>query len=283
MADYLTPSERILLDNPPYTLSISHDSLIAPKRRRNNAKPPPRPSNGWILFRTNFVKKLRKCSDKPFTIQEASRLAGKAWKSQPPSVINYFTALAKEARQAHKAEYPGYNYKPGPKKTKSKKLIFKQVNADKFKKQTNNNADKKERVVSDQSDNFGQPSDEQPITVDVCEQPSSDEIYLSPLVEISQSLSNVFDHSGGEPVDYVCPIPNGSNLVDDCGMYVYYYELVPNNYDNQQQLQQFNSPGIVASQFYNGCLNDVIVTDFGIPIIISAIRLDEISESLQFN
>ncbi|CAG8530546.1 5307_t:CDS:1 [Paraglomus brasilianum] len=258
--DRLTPHEHNLLEHPPYTLSIPRDTLIDPRRRQNNGQDskPPRPSNRWILFRTNFASRLRSHPEISYNIQDVSRMASKEWQNQPILVKQYFNTLAKLARQWHKKAYPGYNYKPKrPKQNKKKNWLFREVNKDKFTKRgtDENNANEKkqkERRAGNQLDNSAQLNDnEQLQPLDECEQ-------LPALDEFPQLNAYVYSIES-EPVD---PILNGYTHAD-----VDEY-APPNEYfaciDGQQQ-QQHNSLygvseslwyGVVDNGFYGGVYSD---------------------------
>ncbi|CAG8678373.1 1235_t:CDS:1, partial [Paraglomus brasilianum] len=123
----LTSDERNLLNNPPYALNIPLRSLTNPKRRNRNLKPP-RPSNPWILFRTNFANMLRSLyPENSYSIQDVSRMASEDWQNQPIIVKHYFNTLAKFALQRHKETYSGYVYRPRPKQLKKKNWSFREV------------------------------------------------------------------------------------------------------------------------------------------------------------
>ncbi|CAG8528421.1 6564_t:CDS:1 [Paraglomus occultum] len=158
--DTLTSHERNLLDNPPYALSMSLNSLTNPGRRQNenqNSKFP-RPSNSWIIFRTNFASRLR--SQYPnalYKVQDVSRLASMEWNSLPILVKKYFDILAKLALQRHKKTYLGYIYKPNRmKQNKKKNWTFKEVNRAKFIEREIDNNNKQEEAGK-QMDNSTQP------------------------------------------------------------------------------------------------------------------------------
>ncbi|CAG8596680.1 3510_t:CDS:1 [Paraglomus occultum] len=144
----LTSHEYDILLNPPYTLSVSLDSLIKPKRgrNRNHCSKPPRPSNSWILFRTNFTSRLRsQYPENSYSIVDISRMAGKDWESQPTTVKQYFCALSKLADKRHKETYSDYTFRPEKsKRNKRKNLLFKEVDKAKL-IQDGNNATKMTR------------------------------------------------------------------------------------------------------------------------------------------
>ncbi|CAG8567166.1 3095_t:CDS:1 [Paraglomus brasilianum] len=154
----LTPTELELFCNPPYTLTISYDILLKPtgKRRKNSNKKslPPRPQNGWILFRRDFESRVRsQCPDVLHTLKEISKMAAESWKSQPEEVKQYFNVLSKLALHKHKVMYPEYIY--NPKKFKNgENFIFKHLDKDKIAKSYNSKASlSKKAKASDLSNN----------------------------------------------------------------------------------------------------------------------------------
>ncbi|CAG8530608.1 5310_t:CDS:1 [Paraglomus brasilianum] len=165
----LTSHERNLVFNPPYTLNIPLDSLINPRRRRNKNQysRPPRPSNPWIFFRTNFASRLRsQNSGNSYSIQDVSRIAGEDWKSQPIVVKQYFDALSKLALERHKETYSGYIYRPKrAKQNKRKNWLFREVDKAKFIERSidENNVTKKkqERRANVQLDNSVQMNEDE--------------------------------------------------------------------------------------------------------------------------
>ncbi|CAG8671533.1 2327_t:CDS:1, partial [Paraglomus occultum] len=135
--------ELELFRNPPYTLNMSYDCILNPmrKQRKNNNKKslPPRPQNGWILFRRNFQSQRSQCPGRPNTLKEISKLAAESWKIQPKEVKQYFNILSKIASHKHKTMYPEYVY--NPKKFRSgDSFIFRHVDKDKIVKSRNSKA-----------------------------------------------------------------------------------------------------------------------------------------------
>ncbi|CAG8556880.1 3649_t:CDS:1 [Paraglomus occultum] len=136
----LSSFERNLIRTPPYTLTLSPESLLDPtkkcrKNRVRKSTTPPRPQNAWVIFRKNFEGRLRaQDRNKTYTIQEISKMAGKDWKNQPMEVKQYFDALSKLAQQRHKMTYPDYSYKPKRNKTEKKQAgwSFKEISKEKL-------------------------------------------------------------------------------------------------------------------------------------------------------
>ena len=144
----LTSHEYNILLNPPYTLNVSLDSLIEPKRGRNQNQrsKPPRSSNPWILFRSNFASGLRsQYPENSYHIGDISRMASEDWKSQSTTVKQYFYALSKLALKRHKETYSDYTFRPKrSKQNKRKNWSFREVDTAKF-MQDEDNATKKIR------------------------------------------------------------------------------------------------------------------------------------------
>ncbi|KAK0440275.1 hypothetical protein EV421DRAFT_1737347 [Armillaria borealis] len=70
----------------------------------------PRPSNAYIIFRSEFVALHKESLSK--TQQKASKLAGAAWRQLPKEIKDHYKGLAKERKEEHARAYPGYKYKP---------------------------------------------------------------------------------------------------------------------------------------------------------------------------
>ncbi|PBK89552.1 hypothetical protein ARMGADRAFT_1167339 [Armillaria gallica] len=70
----------------------------------------PRPSNAYIIFRSEFVALNKESLSK--TQQKASKLAGAAWRELPKESQDYYRDLAKQRKEEHARAHPGYKYKP---------------------------------------------------------------------------------------------------------------------------------------------------------------------------
>ncbi|PBK66119.1 hypothetical protein ARMSODRAFT_852132, partial [Armillaria solidipes] len=70
----------------------------------------PRPSNAYIIFRSEFVALNKESLSK--TQQKASKLAGAAWRQLPKESQDYYRDLAKQRKEEHARAHPGYKYKP---------------------------------------------------------------------------------------------------------------------------------------------------------------------------
>ncbi|CAG8530526.1 5306_t:CDS:1 [Paraglomus brasilianum] len=224
-ADTLTPYEHNLLFNPPYILNITLDCLIDPRRRQSNGQDskPPRPSNSWILFRTNFASGLQ--SQDSNCVQHVSKMASKDWKNQPMVVKQYFNALAKLARQWHKEAYPGYTFRPRrQKQNKEKNWSFIEVNKDRFIERNEKKQKGRKIKTGDHLDNSAQLNNgEQTQTLGGCEQ--------HPALGESAPLNESVNLIESEPIDYGHPMLNGykvTEISDD-------YEIIPYTYIEEQQ------------------------------------------------
>ncbi|CAG8544503.1 1604_t:CDS:2 [Ambispora gerdemannii] len=101
-----------MLRDPPYKLTLSIDELLAPaKKTRKNKRPkdsnslekPPRPQNGWVIFRKDYEAKLRLLNpNATYKIQDISKECGVEWRSQPSEVKKYFDLLQRIAFEKHK-------------------------------------------------------------------------------------------------------------------------------------------------------------------------------------
>ncbi|KAK0235023.1 hypothetical protein EDD85DRAFT_909646 [Armillaria nabsnona] len=70
----------------------------------------PRPSNAYIIFRSEFVALNKESLSK--TQRKASKLAGAAWRKLPKENRDYYRDLAKQRKEGHARAHPGYKYKP---------------------------------------------------------------------------------------------------------------------------------------------------------------------------
>ncbi|CAG8464759.1 13487_t:CDS:1 [Ambispora gerdemannii] len=127
--EYLTETERQLLNEPPYDLTLTIEELTKPaKKKRDNSDKPPRPQNSWIIFRKDYEANLRLRS--PGVKQEIKHTAKECslmWKSQPSEVKHFFKTLGKMAYENHKHIYPNYKYKPkNAKDLNYKNFIFRE-------------------------------------------------------------------------------------------------------------------------------------------------------------
>ncbi|CAG8479688.1 1627_t:CDS:2 [Ambispora gerdemannii] len=127
--EYLSETERKLLNKCPYTLTLTIEELTKPaKKIRNNCDKPPRPQNSWIIFRKDFEANIRLRS--PGVKQKVKNTANECslkWKLQSSEVKDFFKILEKMACENHKRIYPNYKYKPkNAKNSNCKELRFRE-------------------------------------------------------------------------------------------------------------------------------------------------------------
>ncbi|CAG8486778.1 10777_t:CDS:1 [Paraglomus occultum] len=119
----LSPKDQALLANPPYPLTLCLEELVAPgtkprKSRRKDDSTPPRPQNGFIIFRKDCDAKLQLIyPDGTFNSQIICKKVGEEWRRQPPVVKKFFQILQKIAFEKHKELYPDYKYTPKKRKS----------------------------------------------------------------------------------------------------------------------------------------------------------------------
>ncbi|KAK0234986.1 hypothetical protein EDD85DRAFT_841357, partial [Armillaria nabsnona] len=93
------------------TLVSSYPSSPASSPSTQSDEPHiPRPSNAYIIFRSEFVALNKESLSK--TQQKASKLAGAAWRRLPKEIQDHYKGLAKERKEEHARAYPGYKFKP---------------------------------------------------------------------------------------------------------------------------------------------------------------------------
>ncbi|CAG8433741.1 11071_t:CDS:1 [Ambispora gerdemannii] len=127
--EYLTETERQLLNEPPYELTLTIEELTKPaKKKSDNSDKPPRPQNSWIIFRKDCEANLRlRSPDVKQKVKHTAMECSLKWKSQPSEVKHFFKALEKIAHENHKHIYPNYKYKPkNAKDLNYKKFIFRE-------------------------------------------------------------------------------------------------------------------------------------------------------------
>ncbi|CAG8615006.1 10089_t:CDS:1 [Ambispora gerdemannii] len=127
--EYLTETERQLLNEPPYDLTLPIEELTKPaKKKRDSSDKPPRPQNSWIIFRKDYEANLRLCSpDVKQKVKHTAKECSLKWKSQPSEVKHFFKTLEKIAYENHKHIYPNYKYKPkNAKDLNYKNFIFRE-------------------------------------------------------------------------------------------------------------------------------------------------------------
>ncbi|CAG8691838.1 945_t:CDS:2, partial [Ambispora gerdemannii] len=127
--EYLTETERQLINKPPYQLTLSIEELTKPaKKNRDNSDKPPRTQNSWIIFRKDYEANLRRRSpDVKQEVKHTAKECSLEWKSQPSEVKHLFKTLEKIAYENHKHIYPNYKNKPkNVKDLNHKKFIFRE-------------------------------------------------------------------------------------------------------------------------------------------------------------
>ncbi|KAG9304955.1 hypothetical protein G9A89_003124 [Geosiphon pyriformis] len=125
--DRLSSEDIMLLQDPPYKLTLPINELLAPAKRTRKInkklaqtgglteedEKPPRPQNGWVIFRKDYEAKLRELNpEETYKIQDISKTAGPVWRDQSEKVKKYFEVLQRVALEKHKAMYPNYKYMP---------------------------------------------------------------------------------------------------------------------------------------------------------------------------
>ncbi|KAK0216830.1 hypothetical protein IW262DRAFT_149463 [Armillaria fumosa] len=70
----------------------------------------PRPSNAYIIFRSEFVALHKETLSK--TQQTASKMAGAAWRQLPKERQDHYRQLADKRKREHALAYPGYKFNP---------------------------------------------------------------------------------------------------------------------------------------------------------------------------
>lgn len=87
----------------------------------NSNKPikTPRPPNAWIIYRSDHIGKYQSPVGRPPMLQaDVSKLLGKQWREEIPTVRAEYERRAEVAKAEHAVRYPGYRFKPEKKEVK---------------------------------------------------------------------------------------------------------------------------------------------------------------------
>jgi len=112
---------RSLSPPPPKTqivdLSNCDDEKWSKKKMKKDSNQPPRPSNCFMLFRSDYVKNHsgsnhRKRVPGAHSNMTLSTRASAAWKALPESEKAHWEKKAKLEKEAHALAYPDYQYRP---------------------------------------------------------------------------------------------------------------------------------------------------------------------------
>ncbi len=110
----LTPS--LLLTHHPYEAVVPHSQLISPSRVDFDPVPkakrrPPRPSNAFMLFRSDFLKR-NFVRDQETRQHRLSIIAGKCWHRLSKDEKNKWFSEAEREKKRHALKYAGYRFQP---------------------------------------------------------------------------------------------------------------------------------------------------------------------------
>ncbi|CAG8491209.1 9181_t:CDS:1 [Ambispora gerdemannii] len=107
---YLSETERKLLNECSYDLTLPIEKLTMPSNKNPNKTP--RPQNHWIIFRKDCEANIRlRDPNVKKKIKDTARECSLKWKLQTSEVKHFFRVLEKIARENHKRIFPGYKYK----------------------------------------------------------------------------------------------------------------------------------------------------------------------------
>ncbi|KAF9813101.1 hypothetical protein IEO21_05761 [Rhodonia placenta] len=71
----------------------------------------PRPSNCFILFKNDYLDRMRESGCK-IHMQSVVKVIGAKWRALPPEESQYWKDRAEKVEKKHKVAHPGYEYKP---------------------------------------------------------------------------------------------------------------------------------------------------------------------------
>ncbi|KAI0030948.1 high mobility group box domain-containing protein, partial [Vararia minispora EC-137] len=85
-------------------------------RKSASKRGPPRPPNGFMLYRSDKTKEIKKQLEEGGTTKilqsSLSKIIGDLWRSEPEEVREYFNKAALEQKEWHALVYPDYVFKP---------------------------------------------------------------------------------------------------------------------------------------------------------------------------
>ncbi|KAH9852220.1 high mobility group box domain-containing protein, partial [Lenzites betulinus] len=73
---------------------------------------PARPSNAFMLYRTDQHRIMKQNADAPGRESDISKQIGKKWKAEPEEVKKLYKARAAATAAEHKRRYPNYKFTP---------------------------------------------------------------------------------------------------------------------------------------------------------------------------
>ncbi|KAI8975891.1 hypothetical protein BD414DRAFT_423547, partial [Trametes punicea] len=84
--------------------------------KRALQKPPPRPPNSFILYRSAKCAELKagraERGEPPLQMADVSKLISRMWAEETPEVVLEYERQAESAAARHAAANPGYKYRP---------------------------------------------------------------------------------------------------------------------------------------------------------------------------
>ncbi|KAK0455271.1 uncharacterized protein EV420DRAFT_591631 [Desarmillaria tabescens] len=123
-----TPVSEAPSPSPSASYSSTQSDTPSPRRHtpshRRTPDYVPRPSNSFILFRSDFWR------DNKDTILERdhskiSTICGERWRALPPAEKEVYTVKARRAKEEHLAKYPDYKFAPVSRRKKTRKVVGK--------------------------------------------------------------------------------------------------------------------------------------------------------------
>lgn len=111
---YAGPSSHPFPEPSPPRL----ESASVYQRRIKDPEHVPRPRNAFIIYRCDYTRKYianggsERASDMEKMSKSLSKRAGEAWRNEKPETKRYYKRLAEEERARHRADHPGYRFRP---------------------------------------------------------------------------------------------------------------------------------------------------------------------------
>ncbi|KAI0633670.1 hypothetical protein C8Q77DRAFT_1157845 [Trametes polyzona] len=149
-------------------------------RKRKDRDGPPRPSNAWIIYRTEMLARMKEeAGDKKIKQSSASTLVAEMWKNESAEVRQIYEKEADIRKAKHAEMYPGYKYRPKSRAQKAlEKAEAKRLAAEK--KEARRREAEEAKASRSGSRKASKRKSQTPSPADACEQPSSSTQSIAP-------------------------------------------------------------------------------------------------------
>lgn len=127
-----SPGSSFLASASPSSAAIITSRRQSPAQSKSRKIDPPvgfvkRPLNSFMLYRKDRQHEVPTNNH-----QSISRIIGDMWRKETAETKNYYDSLAKEERERHQLEHPGYKFQPKKKKKDGKLMKATTKNSEKL-------------------------------------------------------------------------------------------------------------------------------------------------------